>query len=400
MSAANYVYVGEQAPTRRSVASAGGFVGLGEFTRKGYTAPYYADAGTLRFDDRNLKNFYEAIRNFDIDLQRTTFSFSRWLEKNKVYDNIEWWTAGKVKKRDLKRAVVLRSPTWGLALALEVFAGKRPLDGAFKDSMVKAHNEMLDARAGLAVISGLAGLVATICFFIPGADAIVTPFLAWVSGLAGTLTAITFVLEPVFESLGTGKAPGRKDFFDAIKAACLLVGQEPPPDAVLDGMFFAMEKTIELNPAWRDAKPSSDAVETTERVFPWMTTLRERQAGRAAQAKAASSPLTEEQQQRAAALARARQRQAMIMKASMDAAAGNYDPPPAVREPPASDKSALAEKRRVSAANRKQYDKTWAFQKKESDALLEKQKTSSFNVPVVPLLAASGILAFLLLRKK
>ena len=401
MSAANYVYVGRQAPAHRSIASGGSFVGLGAFTRGGYTASYYADAGTLRFDDRNIKNFYEAIRNFDIDLQRTTYSFSRWLEKNKVYDNIQWWTAGKVKKRDLKRAVILRSPTWGLALALEVFAGKRPLDGAFKDAMFKAQSEMMDARSALAILSSLSGLVAVICFFIPGANAIVTPFLSWLSGVTGVLTALTFVLEPVFESLATGKAPGRKDFFDAIKAACFLVGQEPPPDVVLDSMFFAMEKTIELNPAWRDMKPSSDAVDLMERVWPWMANLRKAEEARARDARA--QELTEQERKKASELARARQRKATIMKASMDAAASNYDPPPKVKDPATAGNPALVAKRQIMAESRKQYDETWAKQKKRSDDVLEKKKLAPPDIPLVPTLAAAavaGVVVALLLRKK
>lgn len=326
----DYVYVGKQTPAHRSVALSGSFVSLGAFTRNGYTAPYYADEGSLRFDDRNIKNLYEAIRNFDIDLQRNTFSFSRWLDENKVYDTISFLTGNKVKKSDLRRALILRSPTWALAVALEIFSGKRPLDEGFKALMTRAQREMADARSFLAVLTGLAGAATVISAFIPGADAIITPFCAWLTGIAGVLTTFTFVLEPIFGTLSTGKPPSKEEFFNAVKGAASLAGQEPPSDATLNTMYSGMTQTL----AASDALKSPEQREREERL---------KQAA-IAEAKAQANAELEERMK------------AIITKASLDAAVGKYDPPKPVPPPD---------------FDRQRYDATWNKQKSISEAKLK-----------------------------
>jgi hypothetical protein len=91
------------------------------------------------------------------------------------------------------------------------------------------------------------------------------------------------------------------------------------------------------------------------------------------------------------------------MKASMDAAASNYDPPPKVKDPATAGNPALVAKRQIMAESRKQYDETWAKQKKRSDDVLEKKKLAPPDIPLVPTLAAAavaGVVVALLLRKK
>lgn len=232
--------------------------GLGAFTKNNYTIKYYANPGDLSFADKGMKKLYEGLRNADADFQINLFKIKKALQP--AFGMIEVLTAGNVKAADIKKALSLKLPTWGVALFLEVAAGKRPLDKGFKAVMQVAAE---DAAASAAVFSILTGVnVAAIAAAGPFPPLVpLLPVTLTLAGIAGTGTAVCAIIQPIFSSLAKGKPPTRKQMKDMMEGAARLSGQKVPSTTEIDKIaanFDKVQKAAAQKTDTAEKTPSTD----------------------------------------------------------------------------------------------------------------------------------------------
>jgi hypothetical protein len=247
--------------------------GLGAFTKNNYTIPYYADPGSLSFADKNLKKLYEGLRNADADFQINLFKIKKAVEP--AFGAIEFATAGKIRADDIKKALALKLPTWGVALVLEVAAGKRPIDKGFKSVMKECAKDMGVMKAAWGVITGLNGVLI-------GAAAVpspVTPFALAalpvtgpLAGMSVTATTVSAILEPIFGALGNGKPPSRKQMKDMMEGAARLSGQKLPSTAEVDKVAADFDKAMKAA-----AAPAQAAISAPKGPNPLLAVKQEKQ---------------------------------------------------------------------------------------------------------------------------
>lgn len=232
---------------------------IGAFTHKGYTVDYYADKGTLSFDDKNLRKLYEGMRNADIEFQKNIAFVVGQLRP--IFGTVEMLSQGNIKAADLERAAKLQLPSWGVALVLEVVAGKRPADDAFRAYMRQCAEGMVTSRSIFAIVTGI-NAVAIGAAFAPTPAAPVfagmLPLTGTLAGLAGTATGVTLVLEPIFKSLAEGKPLTRKQTKDMLEGAARVSGQDAPSTAQVNAVYLALEKDVK-GKGWRGADAGSGA---------------------------------------------------------------------------------------------------------------------------------------------
>ncbi len=241
--------------------------GLGAFTKNNYTIKYYANPGDLSFADKGMKKLYEGLRNADADFQINLFKIKKALQP--AFGMIEVLTAGNVKAADIKKALSLKLPTWGVALFLEVAAGKRPLDKGFKAVMQVAAE---DAAASAAVFGILTGVnVAAIAAAGPFPPLVpLLPVTLTLAGIAGTGTAVCAIIQPIFSSLAKGKPPTRKQMKDMMEGAARLSGQKLPSSTELDKISGEFEKAQKKFDAAQKT-PSTDKGNPALQVKPVIT---------------------------------------------------------------------------------------------------------------------------------
>jgi len=232
--------------------------GLGAFTHKGFTVDYYA--ASTSFSDKNFKKLYEGMRNADIEFQKNaTFVLSM---ISPAFSAIEFASGGKVKAADLRKALRLKLPTWGVALVLEVAAGKRPLDAGFRAAMKECAKDMEAAKAAFGVVTGLSATVSVLAAAPPTAFlAGALPVLVPLAVVAGTATGVAVILEPIFKSLASGKPPTTKQMTDMMNGAARLSGQPPPSTKEINTLVndFGKAMTLSATPT----KPATAAPKTT-----------------------------------------------------------------------------------------------------------------------------------------
>lgn len=242
--------------------------GLGAFTKNNYTIKYYANPGDLSFADKGMKKLYEGLRNADADFQINLFKIKKALSP--AFSMIEVLTAGNVKAADIKKALSLKLPTWGVALFLEVAAGKRPLDKGFQAVMQVAAE---DAAASAAVFGILTGVnVAAIAAAGPFPPLVpLLPVTLSLAGIAGTGTAVCAIIQPIFSSLAKGKAPSRKQMKDMMEGAARLSGQKVPSTTEIDKIaadFDKVQKAAAQKTDIAEKTPSTDKGNPALRVQP------------------------------------------------------------------------------------------------------------------------------------
>lgn len=217
--------------------------GLGAFTRNGYTVDYYAKSGSLSFADKNLKNLYEGMRNADIDFQRNAANVLKVIAP--VFAAVEFASFGKLRADDMRKALRLKLPTWGVALVLEVAAGKRPFDKGFQAAMRECAKDMEGAKAAFGVLAAVNGVLIGLAVPPLPTAAVLAPILpvtGTLATVAGTATGVAAVLEPIFKGLGTGKMPSRKQMKDMMEGAARLSGQKVPSSAEIDKIAADFDK--------------------------------------------------------------------------------------------------------------------------------------------------------------
>lgn len=243
--------------------------GLGAFTHKGYTVDYYASS--TNFADKNLKRLYEGMRNADIEFQKNAANFLKVIAP--VLGLVEVVTAGNVKADDLKKALRLKLPTWGVALFLEVAAGKRPFDNGFKASMKEAAKDVRQAKSLFAVIAGVSTTLAaaaaagTLTGFLAPLAAAVAPAAA-VAASTGGAAALAAILEPIFDTLGKGKPLSKKQMKDMLEGAAKLTGQKAPSSAEIDLLTSNFDNVTKGKPVAGNAASAAAAAEGAQKVEP------------------------------------------------------------------------------------------------------------------------------------
>jgi hypothetical protein len=295
--------------------------GLGAFTRNGYTVDYYAKSGSLSFADKNLKNLYEGMRNADIDFQKNAANILKAISP--IFDAIEFASLGKLRADDLRKALRLKLPTWGVALFLEVAAGKRPLDKGFQAAMRECGKDMEGAKAAFGILTAVNGILIGLAVPPLPTAAVLIPILpatATLATVAGTATGVAAILEPIFKGLGTGKMPSRKQMKDMMEGAARLSGQKLPSSAEIDKIAADFDKA-------QKAAVAATAPPKTEKP----TTLDQPSGGNPAlaakQAKMAQLEREQrEREQRAAASANA----ANTLPSAQTAAASGFPVVPAL----------------------------------------------------------------------
>lgn len=215
--------------------------GLGAFTHKGYTVDYYANKGTLSFADKNLQRLYEGMRNADIEFQKNAAFVLNGLKP--AFDTIEFASAGQLKAADVRSSLSLKLPTWGVALVLEVAAGKRPVDQAFRAAMRQCARDMRVAKAGFAVLTGLNVVVSGVAV-ATGVGAPVAAATGTIAGVAGTAAAVAAVLEPIFQALADGKAPSQRQMKAMMDGAARLSKQKLPSNAQVEKITVDFGKAL------------------------------------------------------------------------------------------------------------------------------------------------------------
>lgn len=215
--------------------------GLGAFTHKGYTVDYYASSTS--FADKNIKKLYEGLRNADIEFQKNAAFVIKTISP--AFGAIEFVTAGKVRADDVKKALRLKLPTWGVALILEVAAGKRPLDKGFKAAMKECAKDMEAAKAAFAIVTGVSATVSGLALAPPTVFlAPAVPVLVPLAAIAGTATGVAAVLEPIFKALASGKVPSQKQMKDMMEGAARLSGQKLPSTAEVAKVTADFDKAM------------------------------------------------------------------------------------------------------------------------------------------------------------
>lgn len=223
----------------RLIAGMSGFAGFGAFTKSNYTIPYYANPGDLSFADKGMKKLYEGLRNADADFQINLFKIKKAMDP--VFGTIEVLTAGNVKSADIKKALSLKLPTWGVALFLEVAAGKRPLDKAFRAAMQIAADDVAASAAVFGILTGV-NVAAIAASGVAPPLGLLLPVTLNLAGIAGTGTAVCLILQPIFSSLAKGKMPSKKQMKDMMEGAARLSGQKIPTSPELDKIAAEFEK--------------------------------------------------------------------------------------------------------------------------------------------------------------
>lgn len=208
-----------------------GGAGLGAFTRNGFTVRYYANPGQLSFSNANLRKLYEGMRNADIDFQKLCRDVLRAISP--VFGALEFGSGGKLNARDMRTALQLRLPTWGVALFLEVAAGRRALDDAFKSFMRQVADDM---AASTALFGTLLGINATclVLAAIPATApvfATILPITIPLAGLAAAGTSLAATLRPIFDTIARGTPPSAAQVKTMTTGAANISGQKPPSDA-------------------------------------------------------------------------------------------------------------------------------------------------------------------------
>jgi hypothetical protein len=243
----SFVAVGEYTSVGR-YAACGEYTSMGEFTYKGHTVDYYAKAGSLSFADRNLKAFYEKVRNADIEFQKNLKFILDTVKP--VFSVVEAASGGQIRASDVRQAFNIRLPSWGVALVLEVAAGKRPLDDAFKAVMRQAAIDMRTLKAAFAVITGVNGVLA-VAGVPPSPAAPVLgpaiPVTATLAGLGATATTVALILEPIFDAIGKGKSPTRAQTKAMLEGAASLSGQKAPSSAEIDKVYSDLDKSVKAS---------------------------------------------------------------------------------------------------------------------------------------------------------
>lgn len=235
--------------------------GLGAFTKNNYTIPYYADPGSLSFADKNLKKLYEGLRNADADFQINLFKVKKAIEP--AFDGIELVTGGKIKAADIKKALSLKLPTWGVALFLEVAAGKRPLDKGFRAVMQVAADDAAVSTAAFGILAGINTTAAALSVVPPVAPFFLAalPFTGPLATVAGSGTAVCAIVQPIFSALAKGKAPSKKQMKDMMEGAARLSGQKLPSSTEIDKIASDFDKAAKAASAATEAaaKTAADA---------------------------------------------------------------------------------------------------------------------------------------------
>lgn len=233
--------------------------GLGAFTHKGFTVDYYASSTS--FADKNLKKLYEGMRNADIEFQKNAAFVLSTISP--AFGAVEFASGGQIKAADLRKALRLKLPTWGVALVLEVAAGKRPLDAGFRAAMKECAKDMEASKALFAVVTGLSATVSALAVAPPTAFlAPALPVLIPLATIAGTATGVAAILEPIFKSLASGKPPTKKQMTDMMNGAARLSGQKPPSTKEIDALVKDFDKAMTAAPA-PAAAPTTTVTTTT-----------------------------------------------------------------------------------------------------------------------------------------
>lgn len=198
--------------------------GLGAFTRNGFTVRYYAGPGKLSFGNTNVKRFYEALRNADIDFQKMCADVRTAITP--ALKGIEDFSGGRIKAAALTQALRLPLPTWGLALILEAAGGKRPLDQVFRAYMKQSAEEMKITAVLSGTVAALSASSAAL-LLVPGLNATITPAMPAIAKLgviAGVVAPVAAGLGIAYNSVAEGKAPSGPQMKVLMSSASLVAG--------------------------------------------------------------------------------------------------------------------------------------------------------------------------------
>ena len=214
---------------------------------------YYAPFGSLHFSEATMQDLYEALRDADVKFQKKIAKVVEFL--NPVFKVIEKATFGKISSNDLEKILMLKLPTVGAALFLEVALGGRPIDEGLTAIARILKRDLTTGASTFAIIVGLTAAVDS-ALLIPGAQ-----FLAPV---AVTLTPLAAIALPAGLACGAvaallsciidRKMPSKEELSAVMQATAKLAKRPVPSQAQIDLAYKAYGANTGASPAEGERK--------------------------------------------------------------------------------------------------------------------------------------------------
>ena len=211
--------------------------GLGAFEYQGFTVKYYATPGSLKFKNKKVKQFYEAMRNFDAGWQKIN---------NNVADAVTPLfsaisaVSSKLEAKDVKNALSLPSPTAGVALFLEVAGGGRRMDDSFRSYCAMLQK----STRGFAGFVGIFTALTAALF----AASVAIPLLAPAAAIMGKVVLVVAPLglvsvgaASVLGDMSKGRLPSKKTIKKLNAGVAKATGEEPIKDNEIDSLYAQFE---------------------------------------------------------------------------------------------------------------------------------------------------------------
>lgn len=231
---------------------------LGAFTAQGTTISYYEDPRLLSFSDRNLKSFYEGLRDADLNWQKTMGDFNNFCKP--FYGFLTALTGNTVNFGALANAARLPLPTAPLAAILEITAGNKTIDRSFYDLMALQQQQMTAMTGAFAFVGTVCGATAGI-LAATGVGLPVAAGLGSVAAIAAPAATAAGIASATLGFIKPGQVPTRAQFGDLVKTSSLVLLRSPPSEAEIDKMYA---KLLEVEsgvpaPSSPSAPPNSKA---------------------------------------------------------------------------------------------------------------------------------------------
>ena len=235
---------------------------LGAYSRRGFTIEYYANPGSLEWKDRGLKRLYEGMRNADFAWQKALNEVATKLDP--LWEKIEEYSEGKLKKRNITAALRLKLPVALPALILEIVGGKRPLDESFRGFARMAAQEADQAVGMFGVLTGINLTLSALSAVIVPLEPLL-PLLGTIAGVAFIAAILARIVGDVAKQLAREKLPPKAQFKEMLETSAFLAGEPKPTSKQIDDAYAALE---EANKSGRDVSAQLEKVEKDSKKQP------------------------------------------------------------------------------------------------------------------------------------